>query len=91
LIAVFGYTADEFSTLRLSDIVRPDERTKSQVLLDERDGGNFTERRFRRRMIAKYGRALHMDCLSSLLPLSGYWLDVLSDYRGVSEQVESEN
>jgi hypothetical protein len=91
LVAVFSYIADEFNTLRLSDLVHPDERTKSQVLLDERDGGNFTERRFRRRMIAKYGRALHMDCLSSLLPLSGYWLDVLSDYRGVSEQVESEN
>jgi len=89
--AVFGYTAEEFSALHLSDLVHPDERAESQVLLDERDAGDFTERCFRRRMIAKDGRVLHMDCMSSVLPLSGGRLGVISDYRDVSEQVEAEN
>ena len=89
--AVFGYTAEEFSVLRLSELVHPDERHESQQRVDERNGGDFSEQRFRRRMIAKDGRVLHMDCMSSVVPLSGGRLGVISDYRDVSEQVEAEN
>ena len=42
-------------------------------------------------MIAKDGRVLHMDCMSSVIPLAGGRLGVISDYRDVSEQVEAEN
>lgn len=89
--AVFGYSAEEFNSLHLLDLVHPDERAEAQQRADERNAGDFSEQRFRRRMIAKDGRVLHMDCMSSAIPLSGGRLGEIIDYHDVSEQVEAES
>jgi len=88
---VFGYSAEEFNSLHLLDLVHPDERAAAQRQADERNAGDFSEQRFRRRMVTKDGRVLHMDCMSSAIPLSGGRLGVIIDYHDVSEQVEAES
>ena len=89
--SVFGYSTEEFNSVRLLDLVHADERAEAQQDIDDRNAGDFSEQRYRRRMVAKDERVLHMDCMSSAVPLSGGQLGVIIDYHDVTEQVEAES
>jgi len=81
----FGYSPEEARTLTHSALIHADERELVRASVAERAPGDHSRRTFRRRLIARDGRIVHVEGSSVGLPM-GDQTALLVEYRDVTAQ-----
>jgi PAS domain S-box-containing protein len=87
---MFGYTANEFASLRTTDLVPPEERKAWTDRRNARLRGEPVEDRCRSVLLQKGGEPIHVEIASSVFREGDEVIGVLSEIRDVTAEVDAE-